>query len=307
MGRKRESGLTGLASNPLHISSSIPFEFELIAAPGDLTDLVNTFFAIRTESGTIEEVMPAYSAQIMVYVEGSGTLNAPDGTIYLSETVSATAPLMEAMPFTVEGPARLVGASLTPIGWQCLSGMPADEVNNCTVSSASLFSEEMIERLKHLAAELREAGDAGDPMPICRAMGDALTDCRPRLNQRHAKFVGTVIEWLASDLNPDLDALYEQIAVSSRTAQRLCRRYFGVSPSRLVKRYRAIRAAMLLANPQLPQAMRDEILSAYFDQAHLIRDIRRYTGRTPRALKDESFVQDTLDPDAHGEAAKILR
>lgn len=292
-----------MASNPLHISTSIPFEFELIAAPDDLADLVNTFFTIRTEPGRIEEVMPAYSAQVIVYIDGSGTLIAEDGTTYRSETVSCMAPLMRAVPFTVEGPARLVGASLTPIGWQCLSRMPADEVNNCTVPASNVFDEDMIARVSQLAS-----GDGeGVAMAICEAIGEALRDCRANFNHRHAKFVGAVMNWLSSDLNPDLDDLYRRVAVSERTAQRLCRRYFGVSPSRLAKRYRAIRAAMLLANPELPQEMRDEILSAYFDQAHLIRDIRRYTGRTPRALKDDSFVQDTLDPDAHGAAAKILR
>ncbi|QFT76412.1 helix-turn-helix transcriptional regulator [Erythrobacter sp. THAF29] len=292
-----------MASNPLHISTSIPFEFELIAVPGDLTDLVNTFFSIRTEPGTIEETMPAYSAQVIVYSEGSGKLITEDGTTYLSETVSCMAPLMQAVPFTIEGPARLVGASLTPIGWQCLSGMPADEVNNCTVPASKVFGEKTIAELEELASNI---GD-NDAQRIAAAIGNALHDCRPNLKKRHAGFVSAVTGWLSSELNPDLEELYRRVAVSERTAQRLCRRYFGVSPSRLVKRYRAIRAAMLLANPELPQAMRDEILSAYFDQAHLIRDIRRYTGRTPRALKDESFVQDTLDPDAHGTAARILR
>ena len=64
---------------------------------------------------------------------------------------------------------------------------------------------------------------------------------------------------------------------------------------------------MLLANPTLSDEIRNEIVSAYFDQAHLIRDIRRYTGRTPGGLKEESFVQDTFDPDAHGSSARILR
>ena len=32
----------------------------------------------------------------------------------------------------------------------------------------------------------------------------------------------------------------------------------------------------------------------------MIRDIRRYTGRTPTRLGDGRIVEDTLDPDAHG-------
>lgn len=305
MGPEPEGGLNDLATNPLHIEASVPFEFELIPAPADLADLVNTFFSIEADAGIIEEMMPAYSAQIVVYVQGGGTLTSEDGHTYRSETLTCLAPLMQATPFTIEGPAKLIGASLTSIGWQCLSGLPADEVNNRTVPASQVFDIATTGEVLRIVADYD--GGQFDAGPLLQVIGDALRDCRSNLKPRQARFVDAVMRWLSSDLNPELEALYEQIAVSERTAQRLCRQYFGVSPSRLLKRYRAIRAAMLLANPQLPQEMRDEILSAYFDQAHLIHDIRRFTGRTPRALKDESFVQDTLDPQGHGESAKILR
>ena len=63
---------------------------------------------------------------------------------------------------------------------------------------------------------------------------------------------------------------------------------------------------MLLAREELSAELRDEVISAYFDQAHLIHDIRRYTGRTPRSLLKEPLAQELLDPDGHGQTGKKL-
>ena len=63
---------------------------------------------------------------------------------------------------------------------------------------------------------------------------------------------------------------------------------------------------MLLSNENLSEDMRDEVLGAYYDQAHLIRDVRRYTGRTPKGFSEKSISQDTLNPVAHGRNANAL-
>ncbi|MCK0129705.1 helix-turn-helix transcriptional regulator [Erythrobacter sp. F6033] len=289
----------------LEIGHSIPFGFELIPAPADCAELINTFFVATSDSKRLEEMMPAYSAQLMVYVEGSSDLCPEGDTIFESQPVTCTAPLLSATPFTLKGPTKIVGASLTPLGWHCLSGLAADEVNNCMVPSEKILEAQEIAELEGLAQESRRGSVPNEV--ICDAISDVVRRRSGQINAEHARFVGIVTKWLSSALNPPLEALYSEVGVSVRSAQRLCKRYFGVSPSRLVKRYRAMRAAMFLANPDLSEAMRSDILGIYFDQAHLIRDIRRYTGRTPTALKKTSLMQDTLDPDAHGEGAKILR
>ena len=89
--------------------------------------------------------------------------------------------------------------------------------------------------------------------------------------------------------------------------QRIARRFFGVAPAQALKRHRAIRAAILVANPALSETPRLEMMGGYFDQSHLIRDIRRYTGRTPRQLRIPTLAHSLLDPHAHGDGAAFLR
>jgi AraC-like DNA-binding protein len=74
----------------------------------------------------------------------------------------------------------------------------------------------------------------------------------------------------------------------------------------VLKRFRAHRAAMLLSQPGLSKALLDELMATYFDQAHLIRDIRRYTGRTPSQFRKQSLSISLLDPAAHGDAGVVL-
>ena len=68
-----------------------------------------------------------------------------------------------------------------------------------------------------------------------------------------------------------------------------------------VRRYRAVRAATLLSMPQLPDEIEAEIREAFYDQAHLIKEIRFFTGRTPKRLQPNSgsTINDMLGPDGY--------
>lgn len=292
-------------SGELRLSAQLPFEFEPFAPPGDIVDLVNSFYVIRTDSGALEEIVPAYSAQLLMFVSGSARLRPGGPREYPTSTVCFSTPLLEATPVTFEGPCWILGASLTALGWQALSGLPADEINGRLIEGAEVLEPEAMGELERCV--LRCRGGEADPAQVFALIGNILRTRRSLFDTSHVRMVGRIMEWLASDLTPPIADLYRDIGASRRTVQRVSRRYFGVSPSRLVKRFRAIRTAMLLANPALPQEMREAVIDAYFDQAHLIRDIRRYAGRTPARLPESTMFEDTLDPDAHGEAARLLR
>lgn len=287
------------------LSGELPFDLEMTAPPRDLAPAVNTFFVANIGPGTIAERMPAYSAQLLVFVSGAMVLRPGTAGAERLEGAAFTAPFLKAQPVAIEGPALVVGASLTPLGWQRLSNLPVDVVHNCSVPAKEVLAPDRLRALEEAARDCR-SGKVGSES-VRAALGEAAGQPNHVVPTGHEAFIDTITRWLANDLNPSVATLYRETRFSERTAQRICRRFFGVPPSRLAKRYRAIRAAMLLANPQLPQAIRDEIRDAYFDQAHLIRDIRRYTGRTPKMLGAESLFEESFDPKAHGEGARILR
>jgi methylphosphotriester-DNA--protein-cysteine methyltransferase len=127
------------------------------------------------------------------------------------------------------------------------------------------------------------------------------------LRPDHEAVVEAILRWLASGFDPALADLYAGVSVSPRQVQRICRRFFGVAPAQVLKRFRALRAAMLLSQPGISREVHDQLMATFFDQAHLIRDIRRYTGRTPSQFRRETLADELLDPAGHGDAGVPLK
>ena len=279
-----------------------PFRFEFVAPSEDLGDFVNTLFLLRTGAGRIEEVLPAYSAQMLVFLEGDATIRFSNGMQNPPGRVFIGAPIMHAVPFELEGPVCAVGLSFTHLGWARFARRPADELHDTLIDPRDLFNDATAKDLEALADT-----DPAEMRSLVEPLENLLRAQSRPLRPLHEKMIAETIDWLSSAFSPPVEELYERLPLSERQVQRLCKRYFGEPPTRLLKRFRAVRAASLLAQENLSKDMRDEVYSAYFDQSHLINDIRRYTGRTPKLLVDGPLVADTLDPVGHGPAAKPLR
>ncbi|MEM6585552.1 MAG: helix-turn-helix domain-containing protein [Pseudomonadota bacterium] len=275
----------------------------------DMRAILNTLFVTRSGEGRTETMMPAYSAQVFSFVEGSGALHFPERDVGQSGDVCLNAPMLRAAPMIFSGPVLSVGASFTPLGWAAFSGLAADKVHDTVVEAQAVTPAESLAPLLGDLARVR-AGDI-TPEAYCRSLEAMVrTVCEGtgrKVREDHANLVAAIDAWLESEFSPPVERLYDSVELGQRQVQRLCRRYYGVPPAQLVKRYRAIRAAILLAHEDLSDELRDEVVGAYFDQAHLIHDIRRYTGRTPKALSSESLAQDMLDPKGHGKSAQRLR
>lgn len=282
------------------------FKYEMIPPPAHLAETVNTFYLLQTQALRIDEIMPAYSAQIMLFVSGSMVMHYPVGGIGTAAgPIMINAPQLGYAPCVISGPVTMIGASLTPQGWLALAALPVDEVHDQVLPATGVFGPDAIARLEDAVAACRTG--LADPRMVCDVLGAVLKAAPHTVPYEHQRLIDKMTRWLVSGFDPPLAELQSAVGISPRQLQRLSRRYFGVPPAQVLKRHRAIRAAMLLANPALPDALRDEALTAYFDQAHLIRDIRRYTGRTPRQLRTHTIFSDTLNPEGHGEAAEILR
>lgn len=281
------------------------FQTRMIAPPAALAGSVHTFYVIETEAARIEEVLPAYSAQLVLLVRGQLTLSYADGRVARLSGIACNAPQLRSSASLLEGPLTLVAASLTPIGWQALANLPADTVHDRPVPTPAVLRLEQIARLEEGMAAMAQGRASAEE--LCDCLGAVIAEAPFAPRPDHVLLVEAMTRWLGSGVDPRLADLHAAVSVSPRQLQRIARRFFGVAPAQVLKRHRAIRAAMLLAQPELSEALRNEILGSYFDQAHLIRDIRRYTGRTPRQLKLPTITRGLLDPSAHGESAAFLR
>jgi len=282
----------------------VQFKLEIIAPPEELAGRINTFYVIETEAPRIEEFIPAYSAQLAVIPCGRLAITDGEGVLRPAPTAFAIAPLLTAAPCVLEGPTTIVGASLTHLGWQALANLPADAVHDRIIPAADFLAPALVDRLEDAVAAC--AAGAMVPRDLCGPLGAVVAAAPHALRPDHVAVIEAILRWLASGFDPAIGDLYASVSLSPRQLQRICRRYFGVPPAQVLKRFRALRAAMLLAQPGLSAAFHDEMMATYFDQAHLIHDIRRYTGRTPTQFRQESLARELLDPAAHGEAGALL-
>jgi AraC-like DNA-binding protein len=277
----------------------------MIAPPADAAGLVNAFYIIETGSDPIEEAVPAYAAQLLVMVRGRVRFTFADGSTGQSATVFINAPQMRSARALLEGPVLQIGASLTHTAWQRLANLPADEVHDRLIPAEAVLTPEQIAVIEAAV----EACRAGTMMPeaLCDVLTRVIAAAPFTLRPDHVAVVEAILAWLASGFEPPLAALHASVSVSPRQLQRICRRFFGVPPAQVLKRFRALRAAMLLSQPGMSQELHDQLMGSYFDQAHLIRDIRRYTGRTPSQFRAASLARDLLDPAGHGDAGAPLK
>jgi AraC-like DNA-binding protein len=113
----------------------------------------------------------------------------------------------------------------------------------------------------------------------------------------HLRLIEAVRAWMGQSLSPRVADLGPAAGMSQRQVQRLVDRYFGHPPKALVRKYRALRAASVLADPAATAEEIDAVIDHFYDQSHLIREIRLFAGRTPARIADPGtpFLMALLD------------
>ena len=277
-----------------------PHHFKFVPAPADLVPYVNSLYIWRSEPGDLNDALPAYSAQMASFAEGEARVAFDDSKIGETSDSFFLAPLCQARQFHVRGPAVLFGVSINFRGWAALSGLSVHEHHDQFLPSEMVLGEKLAEEFASLAPRWRR-GEL-DEQAYLDTMADIVRRGISALPPAHLQVIDRTLEWLSSSFRPELDELYSSLPYSKRQVQRLVAQFFGQSPVRLVRRYRAVRAATLLSLPMLPDEIESDIHAAFYDQAHLIKELRFFTGRTPKRLLPDgpSPVHDMLGAEGYG-------
>lgn len=191
--------------------------------------------------------------------------------------------------FEIEGPFENLGLALSPLGFVALTGQPASSYTDRMVDAADLFGIG-IARLAQKFREGREQGQISVRDMVEQSTAFLLPFAKP-VPDSHVELIRIVGEWISSEFDPDVETLFARIGKSRSTVTRLIHTYFGASPKQVMRKYRALRAATALCDPDASSELRDRVESLFYDQPHMIREIRHFTGRTPGALdSDDSKI-----------------
>ncbi|TRD11319.1 helix-turn-helix domain-containing protein [Erythrobacter insulae] len=259
-----------------------PFHLEYYNPPADLAEHVLALFHFAWDEREVEDRHPGALSQLVLFPYGSGELNISGRVDPLVGEGHLLAGFDVAAPFKMTGPWHAIGASLSPLGWAALTQSAANENFNRFMPATELLGPEIDDFAKATNDLYRSGQITGEEG--CRLLADWIAPRLQPIPAAHKKLIEQGVAWLGTSLNPDVETLFGNLNYSRRQGERLVTRYFGLSPRALARKYRAVRAASLLAQPELTDEAEAEIADAFYDQPHMIREIRRYCGYTPTRL-----------------------
>lgn len=187
------------------------------------------------------------------------------------------------------------------------TGVSQRELDGSGWAVGALLRPAGIASLQDDPAEIRDREIPFDAPGLHEAVSSAMTDEDVAAGERRA--VEIYSEWALTHLappdengrlanamedlissNPDIvrvDQIAQRLAISTRTVQRLARRYIGVPPLAIIRRHRLQEAAQRLRDVPSISIAQVAAELGYADQAHLAADFRNVLGITARAYRTE--------------------
>ncbi|MFM5918358.1 MAG: helix-turn-helix domain-containing protein [Novosphingobium sp.] len=189
-----------------------------------------------------------------------------------------TGPTSLAAHFRLGGGARAWGVGILPLGWLRLLGVPASNHVDKTVALAGDPTGLPLAGLPDAAFAGGDGNAADEAARIDAYLLNLLDrspphEDEPKIRAAHAALVDEDMASVAD--------LAERIAMSSRSLERLSLKAFGFSPKLLLRRQRFLRSlAQFMLDPSLTWIRTLDF--HYVDQAHFVRDFRRFMAMSPR-------------------------
>lgn len=262
--------------------------------PAALQPFLTTVLVLRCDETQMLDMLPAGVGYLGIALTGSGIVRFATGRIDPVRSFNLLAPTSAAVELEVAGPLLLVAGALSPLGWAALTGLDASRHADRSDDGADLWAAEADRLVQELHALRRN--EAADQALADHLSGFIAARLGP-VNARHARLIKQVADWLSASFSPDLADLQRSTGYSDRQLQRLVTRYFGAGPKQLARKYRALRVAAVLGDAQTSDERAAELVNLFYDQSHMIREIRHFLGRTPARLSRDA---DTLLAKASG-------
>lgn len=277
--------MTEASSTPAGADGDAPFELQYFPPDPDLAEMVSSFYFVRVDLPLFDESERADRPQFRIMDVPKGEYVFPDGYRFPAGRATIIGPTSGSVRAIAPGPLRMYGFGLMPAGWATLMGAHADKLTDRAIDAADLFGdwiEEVVDAI----------GNAADTAERLVIGNNFVREILKKNEPAPVWFTRTVDQWLTGSANPHVPELVEATGMSIRSVERMTKHYYGLSPRMLARKYRAVRAASALARGEkLDDA---ELGDAFYDQSHLIREIKRFAGATPGQLaRPSSYVEAT--------------
>lgn len=283
-------------SLPAEPVGEIPFELSYFLPDLDLAEMVSTFYFARINVTPFEEYERADRPQFRVMSNPDGEYIFADGHRIVTSRAIIIGPTSGHVRAIAHSPTKLFGFGLMPTAWATLMGPEANNLTDRAINAEDLFGDwinEVVDRL--LATE-----NAEEKLTIGN---NFVREILNKNEQPPIWFTRTVDQWLTENLSPEVADLVEATGMSIRSVERMTKRFYGLPPRMLARKYRAVRAASALARGEnLDKA---ELSGAFYDQSHLIREIKHFAGATPGQLASPTLYTQATSQGRKDMAGKV--
>jgi AraC-like DNA-binding protein len=246
----------------------------------DLVPYIRRFYVFEAPlpaGAVIEDFLLAETAFVRCLLRGDWAAETSPGDWNTAGKVVFFGANSRPLRVRVKGGFAVTGFAVRPSGWHALFHTP-----HCNVADRMLSLQELWGEL----ADLLIAGVANalDDEAQLRAMEDVIRQRlaalqRPAFDAQMAQF-----EVIArTDSTMLVEDAAAEVGLSVRQFERRCLASFGLTPKGVLRRSRFLDSATALRGFSSPTETELDALR-YFDQSHMNREFRRYTGMTPRTF-----------------------
>lgn len=245
--------------------------------PEDLRPFITTIYLLEigadAQRNPVEDYLHPEWANLRLIPDRTIAASIGSGKLEQISRIVMTGPTSHATHF-VARPGRSWGIGILPLGWTRLTQAPASEFADRHVD---VLVEPSLTRLRPLETLL---DDSGEEPPrhrdrLVEVLRTALAPAHPRDDD--------IVRLQLALVDPAIHTVAELAEVggmSLRSAERMCLQVFGFPPQLLLRRQRFLRSlAQFMLDPSLKWI--ETLDSHYHDQAHFVRDFKRFMGMGP--------------------------
>jgi len=243
----------------------------------DIAEHVTLFYDFFADVPLFEDMERADYAQLRFRLSaGFAAYYFPKGEVVVGP-IHCVGPTSGATRVRAEGPVKLFGVGVTPAGWAAMLGGNASDM----LDSAMDIEGPLRARMEVAMAAIAATTNMDERVLIFEALIRELT-CNA--NKESVSFARQVDSWLERSTSPDIDDLIDATGLSRRQIERKCNALYGAPPKLLARKYRALRAAVSMRCGEI--SFDDAVGQGFYDQSHLIREVKQFTGLTPKQIRD---------------------
>lgn len=246
----------------------------------DLAPYIRRFYVFEAplpEGAVIEDFLLAETAFVRCLIRGDWAAETSPGQWNTAGNVVFFGANSRPLRVRVKGGFAVTGFAIRPRGWHAFFHEPHNLLSDKMLPLQQMWGE---------LADTMYAGvaSAGDDEAQLAAMESALRERialirAPEIDMQMAQFEAIA----RTDSTIRVEDAAQDVGLSMRQLERRCLATFGLTPKSVLRRSRFLDSATAFRGFSTPNECELDALR-YFDQSHMNREFRRYTGMTPRTF-----------------------